>query len=149
MVVGKLPFSLQNDDVDRLCEEISGLHYPDFLSPMLVHLLQGVLNPDPEKRLTMYQVQTHVWVWDQHSDIMKYSFTKPNIEKVKSVDGISNLKRKALFTPNKHILTTLSQSGLESKKVNQDLRRGTVSSMTAAYFISLKNIAQTSDNPNS
>lgn len=63
MVVGKYPFSGSN--VYTLYESISKGEYaiPDTLDPLLRDLIQGILQIDPRRRLTIQQIREHVYVF--------------------------------------------------------------------------------------
>jgi serine/threonine-protein kinase 11 len=62
MTVGKYPFSGSN--VYTLYESISKGEYalPENQDPQLKDLLQGILQVDPRRRLSIQQIQSHTWV---------------------------------------------------------------------------------------
>ncbi|XP_076844047.1 serine/threonine-protein kinase BRSK1 isoform X1 [Brachyhypopomus gauderio] len=61
LLVGALPFD--HDNLRQLLEKVkSGLfHMPHFIPPDCQALLRGMIEVDPEKRLTLEDIQKHAW----------------------------------------------------------------------------------------
>ncbi|EDO45439.1 predicted protein [Nematostella vectensis] len=66
ITTGKYPF--EGDNIYRLFENIGKGEFsiPDEVDDSLSDLLKGMLNPDPEKRLTIEQIRNHRWVIKTH-----------------------------------------------------------------------------------
>jgi len=65
MVFGKYPFETEGSNVRALFEHIAECSYtiPDEnIDPQLESLIRGILEPDPEKRLTIAQIKVHPWM---------------------------------------------------------------------------------------
>ncbi|XP_032667734.1 serine/threonine-protein kinase BRSK2 isoform X1 [Odontomachus brunneus] len=62
LLVGALPFD--DDNLRKLLEKVKrGLFYiPHFVPPECQNLLRGMIEVDPEKRLTLAAINRHVWV---------------------------------------------------------------------------------------
>ncbi|XP_020291838.1 serine/threonine-protein kinase BRSK2 isoform X2 [Pseudomyrmex gracilis] len=62
LLVGALPFD--DDNLRKLLEKVKrGLFYiPHFVPPECQNLLRGMIEVDPEKRLTLAEINRHVWV---------------------------------------------------------------------------------------
>ncbi|XP_017576008.1 serine/threonine-protein kinase BRSK1 isoform X1 [Pygocentrus nattereri] len=61
LLVGALPFD--HDNLRQLLEKVkSGVfHMPHFIPPDCQALLRGMIEVDPEKRLTLEEIQKHAW----------------------------------------------------------------------------------------
>ena len=59
MVCGYLPFEGDNNDI--LFKNILDCEpeFPEFLSDMSIDIIIKILNPDPEKRITIEQIKKH------------------------------------------------------------------------------------------
>ncbi|KYN10582.1 BR serine/threonine-protein kinase 2 [Trachymyrmex cornetzi] len=62
LLVGALPFD--DDNLRKLLEKVKrGLFYiPHFVPPECQNLLRGMIEVDPEKRLTLTEINRHIWV---------------------------------------------------------------------------------------
>eukprot|EP00184_Porphyridium_aerugineum_P000653 CAMPEP_0184693344 /NCGR_PEP_ID=MMETSP0313-20130426/1587_1 /TAXON_ID=2792 /ORGANISM="Porphyridium aerugineum, Strain SAG 1380-2" /LENGTH=461 /DNA_ID=CAMNT_0027151401 /DNA_START=290 /DNA_END=1675 /DNA_ORIENTATION=+ len=62
MLVGRLPF--ESEDMNTLSKLIqtSRVNYPKHLDPKVVDLLAGLLEKDPQKRMTVSQALQHPWL---------------------------------------------------------------------------------------
>ncbi|EZA60730.1 BR serine/threonine-protein kinase [Ooceraea biroi] len=62
LLVGALPFD--DDNLRKLLEKVKrGLFYiPHFVPPECQNLLRGMIEVDPEKRLTLAEINRHIWV---------------------------------------------------------------------------------------
>ncbi|XP_029161770.1 serine/threonine-protein kinase BRSK2 isoform X1 [Nylanderia fulva] len=62
LLVGALPFD--DDNLRKLLEKVKrGLFYiPHFVPPECQNLLRGMIEVDPEKRLTLAEINKHIWV---------------------------------------------------------------------------------------
>ncbi|XP_076238535.1 BRSK family serine/threonine-protein kinase sugar-free frosting isoform X2 [Calliopsis andreniformis] len=62
LLVGALPFD--DDNLRKLLEKVKrGVFYiPHFVPPECQNLLRGMIEVDPEKRLTLAEINRHVWV---------------------------------------------------------------------------------------
>jgi len=64
MVVGKYPFHIAGGGMKKLMENISKAEcqFPEHLDTSLASLLHGVMEPEPNKRMSIFQIQTHPWM---------------------------------------------------------------------------------------
>jgi serine/threonine protein kinase len=118
MVVGELPFradvSANSPNYQRLLfEKIQSeeVHFPTFLSPALIGLLNGLLTRDPAARLTVAKALSHPWC---AGSAFGRGITKTTLDR--------------------GILASLSTLKVDVGQLEEDIQRGEHSPLTAMYF---------------
>ena len=141
MVVGKTPYQMQNEDSNLLRTEIEELNYPDTLSEPLKDLLKHMMDGDPSKRIKIDDIVRHPWVRMDGISMDKFEYRKFPIDLggCTTIDSLESVRRKPQLFLNKSILHLLSSAGIDSKKVSNDVKRGSITPESASYFIALRN----------
>lgn len=72
ITTGKYPF--EGDNIYKLFENIGSGEFevPPEVDPLLADLLRGMLDKDPQRRLTLEHVQHHGWVRKKHPPLADY-----------------------------------------------------------------------------
>jgi hypothetical protein len=118
MSTGLLPFDDQN--IESLFRKIvsQDIQYPSFLSPALVDLLKKMLTKTPELRITLNEIKEHEWFSQtQYASLFAMHLGERSIE--------------GFVDPE--ILEQMTQMGIETVSLRQQLLLGAYTELTAMY----------------
>jgi len=141
MIAGHFPFDLQNTNSERLLSQIGELEIPPTVSPELQRLIRMMIDPNPSTRLTLDQILCFPWVQEvvPKNDRFSYFLNPIDIRFFLSMESLNMAHRKPVLDYKKSIIESLNTLGFDKKKALDEIRRGIVSSESAAYFMLSKN----------
>ena len=141
MVTGFLPFSIQSHDYKAIIQQAEKIRFPPFLSPPLIDLIKQMLQPRPDRRISILNIQNHPWM--KGITIMTGNITPTPIifYQVNGYADILKFKRKGMMNMNfDQVLVKktaeIAKSNVEN--VLQMLRNGMINDITTIYYILLK-----------
>lgn len=138
MLTGALPFTAQSHDYLALVEEAEKLQLPGRtgMSPQAADLIKRMLQPRPDRRITLAQMQTHPW--------MRGSVPMPNnlapkpivFYRVHGYADILKFKRNSVTNPDAKLVSECAEANhCEESEVVSALKNGAINELTTTYFI--------------
>ena len=126
MAAGYLPFSDQNDEVNKKDVLEGRIEIPDFFSPMLKDLLHHMLDVNPITRYTLEDIRQHPW----------FNFVK----QINLIPGIIIGYNKIPVDEN--ILNLCVTYNADKNKVEQSVKNNKYDSGSALYYLLVKKITK-------
>lgn len=142
MVVGKVPFDLQNSDYDHLIEQIENFEVPEDLSMGLRVLIKQMLEADPMKRIKLKDITINSWIWEANTsnERFKYNLIPLDLSKCTRPDALNNIRQKPLLMPNRQIIKAMIDCGIDTKGLRAELKTGMLTPKTATFNILAKTL---------
>ncbi|XP_052801910.1 serine/threonine-protein kinase BRSK2-like isoform X2 [Mya arenaria] len=100
LLVGALPFD--DDNLRQLLEKVKKgvFHIPHFVPPDCQNLLRGMVEVDPEKRLTLEEIHRHPWVTMECQDHLELELPVVQVVQTSIIPSIEDLDPDVLSTMN-------------------------------------------------
>jgi serine/threonine protein kinase len=135
MVVGCFPFTVQRFSSRELVSEAENLTFPAHLSSPLVDLLKKMLTPQPSKRFSLTQLQSHPFLAPL-PPIIGNIVPKPIIfHRIVKFQDILKFQRICCFPDREVIHKCHNFPGCDEKAIVTGLEEGKSNVATTIYFI--------------
>jgi len=141
MLTGNLPFTSQNTNYRKLVEEAENLKYPLDFSPVVVDILQRMLEYRPSARANIMELQNHPFLRGLPPMTMNIAPTPIVFYKVSGISDISKFKRRSV-KPNTVVLEKCEGIVVDIEKLTKELFEGLVTNNTATYFSIMHPLAE-------
>jgi serine/threonine protein kinase len=128
IVAGFLPFD--DDDLQILLQKIvyTETHFPAFMTPQLIDLLQKMLCKDPERRITLAMIKCHPWFSQT-----EYLALLDEMHQGAKWDG-----QDPEAAIHKEIIDEMTALGIDCRELHHSLLVGDFTELTALYRIILR-----------
>jgi serine/threonine protein kinase len=136
MLAGSLPFTAQSHDYLALVEEATNLKIPSHFSPVVADLLKRMLQPRPDSRITIREMQMHPWLKRVVSPPGNIAPKPILFYKVNGFKDIMKFKRNPLQQPDPDLLRQAAElNGTDDANVISNLLAGAINEITTTYFL--------------
>lgn len=131
LLVGALPFD--DDNLRNLLEKVKKgvFHIPHFVPPDCQNLLRGMIEVDPEKRLTLEEIHRHPWVTADVQGQIELELPVAQVVQTSIIPSVEDLDPDVLSTMNS------LQCFKDKEKLVQELLSSKHNTEKVVYFLLL------------
>lgn len=131
LLVGALPFD--DDNLRQLLEKVKKgvFHIPHFVSPECQNLLRGMIEVNPELRLTLEQIHRHSWVVVDSHGLVELELPVSQVVETSVIPSVEDLDPDVLSTMNS------LQCFKDKDKLVQELLNSKHNTEKVVYFLLL------------
>lgn len=131
LLVGALPFD--DDNLRQLLEKVKKgvFHIPHFVSPDCQNLLRGMIEVNPELRLTLEQIHRHSWVVVDSHGLVELELPVSQVVETSVIPSVEDLDPDVLSTMNS------LQCFKDKDKLVQELLNSKHNTEKVVYFLLL------------
>ena len=135
MLTSFLPFTVQSHNIKLLLAEREKFLPPRFVSPQCADILMKMLNPKPDYRPSLIDLQKHPWLIGL-PPITRAVIPNPiKLYSVKNYSAINKFKRNSVEADPAILEQVVEKFKIDKDKLIQDLKDGIVNNITTDYFI--------------
>jgi serine/threonine protein kinase len=139
LVHGYRPFGSRSDDVKSLMLEIENLHFSEKVSPLLRDLILAMLEPNPDRRITISEIQRHPWLRSL-SLFPQIVIPKPIVfYEIRDFSDVLKFRRGHVSIDPQILAQTCEFLGLDDEEsLERELREGRMNERTTIYYLFLR-----------